>query len=129
MAKCYIGDYSEDEKIIVCKDGEELIVPERTKDLQQKITEIEKRRLTMNEYDFYKSMLECLFEKDGFKHIAPDGEKTNLNYLGRVYVAAIDLFVKEKIELENEEIAKKAAQLNPITDKLKIVDNAAKHVK
>lgn len=127
--KCYIGDYSEDEKALVLKDETELPIPERTADIYEEIVAIEKRRATMTEYDFYKAMLERLFGKDGFKKIAPDGKKTNLNYIARVYSASIDLFTQEKSELEAEEIAKKSEPLNPIMNDLKVVNSVADKIK
>lgn len=110
------------EKAIELSDGTVLNLPERTAELYEDVVSLEKSRMSMSEYDYCKKLLELLFGKEGFKKIAPNGKKTNLDYLEKVQLVSLNLFMSEKIEAEKEELEKRAESLAPITDKLKALN-------
>lgn len=110
------------EKAIELPDGTALDLPERTAELYEDVVSLEKSITSMSEYDYCKKMLELLFGKEGFKKIAPNGKKTNLDYLERVQLVSLNLFMAEKIEAEKEEMEKRAEALAPITDKLEALN-------
>ena len=110
------------EKAIELSDGTVLNLPERTAELYEDVVSLEKSRMSMSEYDYCKKLLELLFGKEGFKKIAPNGKKTNLDYLEKVQIVSLNLFMAEKIEAEKEEMEKRAESLAPITDKLKALN-------
>lgn len=110
------------EKAIELPDGTVLNLPERTAELYEDVVSLEKSRMSMSEYDYCKKLLELLFGKEGFKKIAPNGKKTNLDYLEKVQLVSLNLFMSEKIEAEKEEMEKRAETLAPITDKLKALN-------
>ena len=110
------------EKAIELPDGTVLNLPERTAELYEDVVSLEKTRMSMSEYEYCKKMLELLFGKEGFKKIAPNGKKTNLDYLEKVQLVSLNLLMAEKIEAEKEEMEKRAETLAPITDKLEALN-------
>lgn len=110
------------EKAIELSDGTVLNLPERTAELYEDVVSLEKSRMSMSEYEYCKKLLELLFGKEGFKKIAPNGKKTNLDYLEKVQLVSLNLFMAEKIEAEKEEMEKRAETLAPITDKLEALN-------
>lgn len=118
MANRILIEDFQKEKAIELSDGTILNLPERTAENYEEIVALENARQTLSEYDYCKKVLEILYGRDGFKKIAPNGKKTNLDYLEKVQLVSINLFMAEKIEAEREEIEKRAENLAPITDKL-----------
>lgn len=86
-----------EEQEIELTDGTVLTLPARTKEINDKISELAKKAGIMNEYDFYKENLIALFGRDGFRKIAPEAEKTNLDYLSAVWHTAKDLLWVRKM--------------------------------
>lgn len=119
----------EKEKAIELSDGTVLNVPQRTAELYESIVSVEKTRTSKSEYDYCKAMLELLFGKDGFKKIAPNGKKTNLDYLSYVTIVSQELFLSEKIEAEQTEIEKQANMLEPISSRLKALAPVINQIK
>ena len=123
-----IEDYQK-EKAIELADGVVLDIPERTAENFEEVVAIEKTRQAISEYDYCKKVLEILYGKDGFKKIAPNGKKTNLDYLEKVQLVSLNLFMSEKIEAEKEEIEKRAESLEPITNQLKALNPIMNKIK
>lgn len=112
--KIYIEDF-EKEKSIELSDGTQLVLPQRTAEIYEKIVDMEKDRTRISEYDYCKGVLEILYGKDGFKKIAPNGKQTNLDYLEKVQLVSLNLLMSDKEEAEREQIEKQAEILNPLT--------------
>ena len=106
-----------------------LDLPERTAEIYEKIVDLETKRERLSEYDYCREALEILYGKDGFKKIAPDGKKTNLDYLEKVQLVSLNLFMAEKIEAEREEMEKRVESLAPLTDKLKAINPIISKIK
>lgn len=123
-----IEDY-QNEKAIELSDGTVLDLPERTAENYEDIVALENSRQTLSEYDYCKKVLEILYGKEGFKKIAPNGKKTNLDYLEKVQLVSLNLFMAEKIEAEKEEIEKRAESFAPITDQLKALNPIMNKIK
>ena len=117
------------EKAIELTDGTVLDLPERTAEIYEKIVDLETKRERLSEYDYCREALEILYGKDGFKKIAPDGKKTNLDYLEKVQLVSLNLFMAEKIEAEREEMEKRVESLAPLTDKLKAINPIISKIK
>lgn len=126
--KILIEDFHK-EKAIELTDGTVLDLPERTAEIYEKIVDLEKKRERLSEYDYCREALEILYGKDGFKKIAPDGKKTNLDYLEKVQLVSLNLFMAEKIEAEREEMKKRVESLAPLTDKLKAINPIISKIK
>lgn len=118
-----------EEKEIELIDGTILTLPERTKAVNDKISELAKKGVSMNEYDFYKENLTVLFGKDGFKKIAPEAEKTNLDYLSAVWRTAKDLFNEQKNEADKAEIEKKMAVLEKVIPQADVINSFMNKIK
>lgn len=118
-----------EEKEIELIDGTILTLPERTKAVNDKISELAKKGASMNEYDFYKENLTVLFGKDGFKKIAPEAEKTNLDYLSAVWRTAKDLFNEQKNEADKAEIEKKMAVLEKVIPQADVINSFMNKIK
>lgn len=112
--KINIEDF-EKEKGIELSNGTELILPQRTAEVYEKIVDMEKERNRISEYDYCKGILEILYGKEGFKKIAPDGKKTNLDYLEKVQLVSLGLLMSDKEEAEREQYEKQAEILEPLT--------------
>ena len=129
MAERILIEDFEQEKAIELSDGTVLDIPQRTADLYEKITALENKRESKSEYDFIEEILVLLFGKDGFKRIAPKGKKTNLDYLTKVYLVSVELFMSGKTELEKEQLEKRAEMLEPITERLEALSPMLNKVK
>lgn len=116
-------DFEFDEQEIELVDGTVLKLPERTKGINDRISELAKKSAVMNEYDFYKENLTVLFGKEGFKKIAPDGEKTNLDYLASVWRTSKELFMYRKNKLDKEEIEKKMEILEKVIPQADVLNS------
>lgn len=119
----------EKEQAIQLADGTVLDLPPRNADATEALTEIEKNRVKLTEYEYCKQILEFLFGKDGFKKIAPNGRKTNLDYLEYVQLTALNLFFEQKMEAEQEQLEIKANAIKPITDKVGVLNSVISNVK
>lgn len=116
--KILIEDFQK-EKAIELSGGIILDLPQRTAEVYEELVSIEKSRASLSEYEYCKKVLELLFGRDGFKKIAPEGKKTNLDYLERVQLTAVNLFMSEKTETERKQFEKQAEMFEPIADQLK----------
>lgn len=116
-------DFEFDEQEIELVDGTVLKLPERTKEINDRISELAKKSAVMNEYDFYKENLTVLFGKEGFKKIAPNGEKTNLDYLASVWRTSKELFMYRKNKLDKEEIEKKMEILEKVIPQADVLNS------
>lgn len=116
------------EKVILYPDGTEQVLPSRTKEIYEKMVEVENKRLKISEYEYYKQMFVILLGADGFKKIAPKEENTNLDYLSAVW----DNISVEFFEEKNESLKKSQdlKSLEPLMKKMKdlnsLVDNYEK---
>ena len=122
MAERILIEDFEKEKAIELTDGTVLTLPERTAEIYEDIVALEKTRQTLSEYDYCKRVLETLYGKEGFRKIAPGGKKTDLDYLEKVQLVSINLFMAEKTEAEREEIEKRAESLAPLISQLKTLN-------
>lgn len=118
MAEKILIDDFQKEKAIELSGGTILDLPQRTAEIYEELVGIEKSRASLSEYEYCKKVLELLFGKDGFKKIAPEGKKTNLDYLEKVQLTAVNLFMSDKHKAEREQFEKQAEMLEPITDRL-----------
>ena len=116
-------DFEFDEQEIELVDGTVLKLPERTKEINDRISELAKKSAVMNEYDFYKENLTVLFGKEGFKKIAPNGEKTNLDYLASVWRTSKELFMYRKNKLDKEEVEKKMEILEKVIPQADVLNS------
>lgn len=119
--KIYVEDF-EKEKGIELSDGTELILPQRTAEVYERIVDMEKERSRISEYDYCKGVLEILYGKEGFKKIAPNGKKTNLDYLEKVQLVSVGLLLSEKEETEREQYEKQAEIFEPLTRRLDAIN-------
>ena len=126
--KVLIEDFQK-EKAIELSDGAQFILPERTAEMYEKIVALEEKRKDLSEYDYCKAVIETLFGEEGFNHIAPEGKKTNLDYLEKVQLVSLNLFMAEKVEAEKLEIQKRVNTLSPITDQIKALNPVLSEVK
>ncbi len=115
--KILIEDFQK-EKAIELSGGVILDLPERTAEIYEKFVAIDKSRRSLSEYEYCKEVLELFFGEDGFKKIAPDGKKTNLDYLEKVQLTAANLFMSDKNDMEKEQLARQAETFTPITNHL-----------
>ena len=99
-------DYEPQDKTIELSDGSVFNVPERSAELYEKYAALEKKALTLSEYQYYKQMIELLLGKEAFKKIAPKGQKENLDRIAKICIAVVELFVYEKSQLEQQQIEK-----------------------
>lgn len=129
MAERILIEDFQKEKAIELSDGTVLDLPERTAENYEDIAALENSRQTLSEYDYCKKVLEILYGKEGFKKIAPHGKKTNLDYLEKVQLVSLNLFMAEKIEAEKEEMEKRAESLSPLADKLKALNPIINKIK
>lgn len=113
-------DFAQDKAIEV--NGEVFDLPKRTGELDNKISEIEKRRTSMKEYDFLAEIIEIIFGKANAKKIIKDGAKTNLDYMAKIYVVSLELIYEDKIKAEKEATDKRLEEISPLFDK---IDKAA----
>ena len=116
-AKILIEEYK-NEKAIELPDGTILDLPDRTAEVYEKIIAIDKERQNMTEYEYCKKVLETLYGKNGFKKIAPKEKQTNLDYLERVQLVSLELFLQEKNDAEKEQLEKQAERLEPFAERL-----------
>lgn len=116
-------DYEPQDKTIELSDGAVFAVPERSAELYEKYAALEKKALTLSEYQYYKQMLELLLGKEAFKKIAPKGQKENLDRIARICIAAVELFVYEKTQLEQEQIEKNVERYSGLIEANKAVSS------
>ncbi len=109
-------DFSQDKAIEI--NGEVFDLPKRTGELDNRISEIEKRRTSMKEYDFLSEIIEIIFGKANAKKIVKDGAKTNLDYMAKIYVVSLDLIYEDKIKAEKEAADKRLEEISPLIDKI-----------
>lgn len=114
-------DFEEKERAVELPNGTVMDLPQRTKEINDKLHDLEKKRLQMNEYDFLSETLIAIFGKDGFKKIAPNGNKENLDYLSKVYRVSAKLIFADKVEAEVEEMERNVGRLDPIVDRAKTI--------
>ena len=122
MAERILIEDFKKEKAIELTDGTVLSLPERTAEIYEDFVALEQSRQTLSEYDYCKKALELLYGREGFEKIAPGGKKTNLDYLEKVQIVSINLFMAEKMETEREEMEKRAESLAPLTSQLKTLN-------
>ena len=118
-----------EEQEIELTDGTVLTLPARTKEINDKISELAKKAGIMNEYDFYKENLIALFGRDGFRKIAPEAEKTNLDYLSPVWHTAKELFMGQKNDADNKELEKKMEILEKVIPQADVINSFLTRVK
>lgn len=122
-------EFEEKERAVELPSGTVLDLPQRTKEINDKLKELEKKRTQMNEYDFLSEVLIAIFGKDGFKKIAPNGNKENLDYLSKVYRVSVKQIFADKVEAEAEEMERNAEILDPVLDKVKAIQPILDKVK
>lgn len=122
-------DFEAKEKAIELPNGTVLDLPQRTKDINDKLYDLEKKRQQLNEYDFLCESLTVIFGKDGFKKIAPSGNKENLDYLSKVYLVSVDLILEDKVEAERERMERCSDQLETVAEKVKAINPLLDKVK
>lgn len=118
-----------EEQEIELIDGTTLTLPARTKAVNDKILFLEKRAGSMNEYDYYKEGLTVLFGSGGFKKIAPEAEKTNLDYLSAVWHTAKNLFTEQKNSADKRELEKKMEILEKVIPQAGVINSFLERIK
>lgn len=83
-------------------------LPKRSKKLNDEITELEKKRLSLNEYDFYAELVKIIFGTDNTKDILKAGV-SNLDIIAEICNKSIDAIFESKIAMQRAEDEKKAA--------------------
>ena len=116
-------DYEPQGKTIELSDGTVFIVPERSAELYEKYAALEKKVLSLSEYQYYKQMIELLLGKEAFKKIAPKGQKENLDRIAKICIAAVELFVYEKSQLEKEQIEKNVEKYSGLVEANKSISS------
>lgn len=83
-------------------------LPKRSKELNDKITELEKKRIQLNEYDFYAEFVKIVFGAKGSGAILKAG-KENIDVIAEICSKAFDAIFENKIAMQKAEDEKKAA--------------------
>ena len=109
-------DFKQD--IAVEINGKEYDLPQRTAELDGKLSGVEKKRQSVSEYDFLSENMEIIFGKANAKEILKDGVKTNLDFLAKIYTVCIGLIYEEKIKAEKETTEKRLDELSPVLETL-----------
>lgn len=109
-------DFSQDKAIEI--NGEAYDLPKRTGELDNKLSELEKRRETMKEYDFLSEIIGVIFGKEETKKILKDGIKTNLDFMAAIYVTSMELIYEDKLKAQQEAADRKIEELSPLIDKI-----------
>lgn len=109
-------DFSQDKAIEI--NGEAYDLPKRTGELDNKLSELEKRRETMKEYDFLSEIIGVIFGKEQTKKILKDGIKTNLDFMAAIYVTSMELIYEDKLKAQQEATDRKIEELSPLIDKI-----------
>lgn len=97
--------------------GVVLALPIRTKQIDEEMKQISKNNL--DEYEYYTSVLKCLFGEEGLNQILKDGEDTDLDYLMTCSVICQNKFYSAKIDCQKAELKKQSDMIAPISDKVK----------
>lgn len=109
-------DFLQDKAVEI--NGEVFDLPKRTGELDNRISDIEKKRASMKEYDFLSEIIEIIFGKANAKKIIKDGAKTNLDYMAKIYVVSLELIYEDKINAEKEAADKRLEEIAPLIDKI-----------
>lgn len=111
-----IEDFSQDKAVEI--NGEVFDLPKRTGELDNKISELEKKRASMKEYDFLSEIIETIFGKTNAKKIIKDGAKTNLDFMSKVYIVSLELIYEDKLKAQTAERDKQLEEIAPILDRI-----------
>ena len=106
-----LEDFSQDKAVEI--NGEVFDLPQRTGELDGKLSDIEKKRTSMKEYDFLSEIIELIFGKANAKKIIKDGAKTNLDFLAKVYTVSLEIIYADKMNAEKEAADRRMEEISP----------------
>lgn len=122
-----LEDFSQDKAVEI--NGEVFDLPQRTGELDGKLSDIEKKRTSMKEYDFLSEIIELIFGKADAKKIIKDGAKTNLDFLAKVYTVSLEIIYADKISAEKEAADRRMEEISPLIDKIDKASPILKQIK
>lgn len=122
-----LEDFSQDKAVEI--NGEVFDLPQRTGELDGKLSDIEKKRTSMKEYDFLSEIIELIFGKANAKKIIKDGAKTNLDFLAKVYTVSLEIIYADKMNAEKEAADRRMEEISPLIDKIDKASPILKQIK
>lgn len=122
-----LEDFSQDKAVEI--NGEVFDLPQRTGELDGKLSDIEKKRTSMKEYDFLSEIIELIFGKADAKKIIKDGAKTNLDFLAKVYAVSLEIIYADKMNAEKEAADRRMEEISPLIDKIDKASPILKQIK
>lgn len=124
MAEKFILEFEEKHHILEV-DGKEYEVPQRTAELEDKISEREKTLGEKTEYESNMSLLEILFGKKAAKTMFPSEKTTNLDKLSKCAKMALAAYYTTLENAKEEDREKNMAKVERVLEKAKqFVDGA-----
>ena len=122
----YVFEYEEKHHII-CVDGVDYEVPQRTAAIEEKLKEHDRKIPEMSEYEGNMNLLSILFGKEQAEQMFPDKENTNLDKLAKCVHYSISLYMSEINIIKSEKAKQALEQLKPVIKSVeKIGDTALK---
>ncbi len=103
-------------EVIVEIDGEEYTLAERTIETFEKLLSAERENIGKPSYKLWQAELEILLGKDACRRVFPDGKKTNLDRLQRIYVGVANAFNHVQEELDEARRERLNSTVAPLTD-------------
>ena len=122
-----LEDFSQDKAVEI--NGEVFDLPQRTGELDGKLSDIEKKRTSMKEYDFLSEIIELIFGKADAKKIIKDGAKSNLDFLAKVYAVSLEIIYADKMNAEKEAADRRMEEISPLIDKIDKASPILKQIK
>ena len=107
---------SDVQDVIVEIDDREYTLAERTIETFERLLSAEREYLGKPGYQLWQAELEILLGKTAFREIFPDGKKTNLDRLQRIYVGVANAFNHVQEELDESRRERLASTIAPLTD-------------
>jgi len=107
-------------------DGIEYEIPQRTKDIEDKLIEHDKKLGTVPEYESNIDLLEILFGAEAVKTMFPDIKTANLDKISLCARYAIALYRSEQEKQRTEKINEAFDTYKPIFDAVSNVDSIVK---
>ena len=106
-------------------DGEEYIIPERTKALDALLSEHNEKINDRTEYESNFDMLCILFGKENAEKMFPEDENTNLDKLSKCVRIAMTLFMADYYAIQEEKLKENLDKLKPA---MNVLDKTTKAI-
>ena len=106
-------------EVIVEIDDREYPLAERTIETFEKLLSVERELKGKPDYLIWQAELEILLGKAAYREIFPDGKKTNLDRMQRIFVGVAGAFNHVQTELEEARRERLTSTVAPLTDMLR----------